>query len=67
MKTIYRITVGNIGTAHEGTNKKQALAVFKEYVSQSATGYGRASGENVTLWENDEPTREHLGTLNTEN
>jgi len=45
---------------HSGHNCRAANRAFREYVSQSKTGYGRASGENVTLSCNDEPIREYF-------
>lgn len=64
MKNSYEVIVGNIGTTHQGNNLKEALKVFAEYKNQSIQNYGRASGEDVTLWINSEPTKEFFGTIN---
>ncbi len=56
----YSVTVGNIGTVFDGANERAALRAFREYVSQSKAGYGRASNENVTLFANEEPIREYF-------
>ena len=56
----YNVNVGNIGSVYSGRNCRAAKRAFREYVSQSKTGYGRASGENVTLTCNDEPIKEYF-------
>ena len=43
----YDVIVGNIGSVHRGTNKQEATNGFREYVSQSKAGVGRAGGEDV--------------------
>lgn len=58
MKNSYSVNVGNIGTVFDGSNQRKAIRAFREYVNQSKAGYGRASGENVTLFCNGEPLRE---------
>ena len=60
MKT-YEVTVGNLGTAYRGNSKKDAQAEFKYWVSQSQLPRGRASGEDVTYWEDNEPLIEFEG------
>lgn len=59
----YQVVVGNIGTVYDGTNKVEALKDFEEYKEQSESDVGRAGGENVVLFENDEPIKEFTGTL----
>ena len=54
----YAVIVGNLGTVFDGANQRKAIRAFREYVSQSKAGYGRASGENVTLTRDGEPMRE---------
>ena len=46
----YEVVVGNIGTVYSGPSQVKAAADHKEYVDQSRTGYGRASGESVTTF-----------------
>ena len=57
----YEVIVGNIGTVHEGQSGSEAKRVFAEYKDQSKSGYGRASGESVTILEDGEPILEHFG------
>ena len=49
----YSVIVGNIGTIDHYPTKKAGLKDFAEYVRQSKTGYGRAAGESVALFDND--------------
>ncbi len=56
----YNVNVGNLGSVYSGHNCRAAKRAFREYVNQSKTGYGRASGENVTLETNGEITREYF-------
>lgn len=56
MKT-YTVNVGNIGNIDAET-RKAADATFREYAKQSRQGYGRASGETVTLMIDGEPVKE---------
>lgn len=58
----YQVTVGNIGTVYDGTNKREAEEAFQEYMEQSRSGPGWAwvSCEDVALWENGEPIREFV-------
>ena len=55
----YRVTVGNIGLVHEGNNPVEARGVYGDYKRQSQSGYGRAAGEPVILWRNDEVSIEY--------
>lgn len=57
----HEVVVGNIGTVYSGTSKLDALAKYKEYVSQSKANYGRAAGESVTLFTDNEIAKEYLG------
>lgn len=59
----YQVIVGNIGIVYHGNNKTDALNHFEEYKEQSESGVGRAGGENVVLFENDQPIKEFTGTL----
>jgi hypothetical protein len=62
----YEVTVGNIGCVHCGYDEETARRIFKEYVSMSTSGYGRAAGESVVLWENTEPIEEHQGAYDVQ-
>lgn len=57
----YQVIVGNIGTVYDGSNEKEATKHFREYKRQSERGLGRAGCEPVTLMEDNEVKREHLG------
>ncbi len=50
----YQVIVGNIGTVTTTDSKKQALADFASYAEAAKSPYGRASGEEVTLFEDGE-------------
>lgn len=58
----YEVIVGNIGCVYSGPSYPTSLRDYREYVSQSEPGYGRASGEDVTLMEDGSPIHEHLGS-----
>ena len=59
----YCVAVGNIGRVHSGNNQVEAEKHFAEYVSQSKANYGRAAGESVTLYKDDEPIKDYIGTV----
>ncbi len=59
MKNNYEVVVGNIGSVHQGHNRRKAETIFKTYVEQSKDGYGRAGGEQVTLFQNDDIAKEY--------
>jgi len=63
----YEIVVGNIGTVVTTNLRQEAIKSYNDYVSFSKLDYGRAAGEDVTLFEDGEPIMEHTGHLNTEN
>lgn len=62
----YQVIVGNIGTVYAGPSKRKANAAFKEYVELSRQNYGRAAGESVTYFDDEEVIDEYYGT-NQEN
>lgn len=62
----FEVIVSNIGTVYSGNNYMQAMAKFGSYVKDSKANYGRAAGEQVTLFHNGEIKREYEGTLNKE-
>lgn len=55
----YQVIVGNIGTVYDGGDLNKAMENYKSYVAMSKLPAGRASGEDVTLMDNGEPTREY--------
>ena len=67
MKKQYIVIVGNVGAVFYSNNKKDAIAIYKEYVKISDSSGGRIGGEDVTLFCNDEPLCEHLGVLHNDN
>lgn len=66
-QVFYEVIVGNIGTVHDGFNKAAALKDYTHYVTASKSPYGRASGEDVTLWRDGEIIKEHIGTTRESN
>ena len=62
----YEVYVGNIGCVYSGSNERQAQKDYVEYVEQSKTNYGRAAGENVTLFKDGEPAYEFVGSIEKE-
>lgn len=47
----YRVMVGNLGIAHAGNDKNEALGRFNHYVKASNNGFGQVGFESVQLWE----------------
>ena len=67
---VYRVTITGyargtvwegVETVWEGDDLREAEAVFKEYVTDSRNGWGRAGDEDVTLFEGGEPIIEYYG------
>ena len=58
----YQVIVGNIGTVYDGGKRKAADNAFRSYKNDSRFNYGRASGEDVTLFCDGEPIKEWLGS-----
>jgi len=58
----YVVVVGNIGTVYSGTSQSEAIRKYGEYVAQSKSGRGRAGGEDVTLFKNDQPVTNYYGS-----
>jgi hypothetical protein len=52
---MYTVTVGNIGEVCETPDFDEALETYEEYREQSLSNYGRAAGETVVLWKENEP------------
>ena len=59
----FSVTVGNIGTIYDGESLEDAQKIFKDYIEASKSDYGRASGESVYLFRNDEIFEEYIGKL----
>ena len=56
----FSVLVGNVGHVHEGNNLMRARSVYADYVKQSQSPYGRASGEPVTLFHNGQIKAEYF-------
>ena len=56
----YQVVVGNVGTVYDGNNVREAMRVYRTYRVESMFGKGRASGEQVTLFEDGDIRRLHL-------
>ena len=56
----YEVIVGNIGRVYRGTSLLDSESTFNHYVSLSVLGQGRAAGESVTLFKDDEIVSEHV-------
>ena len=60
----YEVVVGNVGTVYRGPDRQKALEEYGAYVALSrAGGGGRASGQGVDLFEDDELILEHEGDV----
>jgi len=57
----YQVIVGNIGRVYDGENERDARKAYDEYVFISKQATGRAAGEDVTLFMNDDILCEHDG------
>lgn len=64
MSKEYIVIVGNIGTVYSGTDPMKAQSSYAEYVGQSVSGIGRASGEDVTLMCDGDEIQSHSGSSN---
>lgn len=61
----YEVVVGNIGTVYSGGSRKEADRKFAYYKEASISGsVGRATGEDVTMFCNDEICKEYVGAIN---
>lgn len=63
MLPTYEVIVGNIGTVYRGSDSHLAYIEYEEAVGASQSGYGRAAGEPVTLFEDGEVIKEHAPEL----
>jgi len=55
----YEVVASNVGTVYDGHDRDEAEEVFEDYVQRSRGERGRASHEDVVLYEDDEPIAEH--------
>lgn len=55
----YTVVVGNVGNVYSGKSKKEAAGVFEDYKNLSKMKSGRASGEDVSMFEDDELIASH--------
>ena len=62
MKNTYTVSIGNVGNI-DYSSKKLAEDCYKTYVTLSVNNEGRAAGEAVTLFKNDEILKEYYGTM----
>ncbi len=62
----YTVIVGNIGQVADTTDNREAVRQYLSYVIDSRNNYGRAAGESVTLFCDDEIIREYVGTIQPE-
>jgi len=58
---MYNVIVSNIGVVYEGRSRKLANETFELYKDLSTDGYGRAGGEDVTLFIAGEIEKNHWG------
>lgn len=63
----YDVVVSNLGTVHSGEHHLEAFKTYRAYVKDSQATFGRASGEDVTLYENGEPVQEYVGRYSRSN
>jgi len=58
------VNVGNIGNI-ACESAVEAVQTYREYVSQSMSEVGRAGGEDVYIFMDDEPIVEFYGSIST--
>ena len=61
----YEVIAGNIGSVYLGNDRAVARERMQTYIEQSKSNSGRAGGESVTLFRNDEIFDEYIGTLDS--
>lgn len=62
-RAAWSVIVGNIGTVCADVDEQTARKDFSTYLLQSMSNYGRAAGESVSLWYDNEPVQEYQGTV----
>jgi hypothetical protein len=55
----YSVIHVNIGEIHAGDKERDARAAFNDAVTDSKAGYGRGAHEQVVLFRDGEPMKEH--------
>ena len=58
-KFLYEVIVQNVGKVWEGTSGFDAFREYSAWVGKSKRGEGRAAGEGVVLFKNNEIMKEH--------
>ena len=59
----YEVLVGNVGRVMATNDRAEANKTFDAYVAKSRSNIGRAAGESVTLFADNEIRSEYLGEL----
>lgn len=59
-RPVYEVIVSNIGKVYETTMEADARNMYDSYVRTSLSGYGRAHGEAVMLFCDDEILEDHV-------
>ena len=60
MTTKYQLYVDNIGKVWEGNDPKEATSTFDHYKQRSLSGFSRAGGEAITLFEDGDISQEYI-------
>ena len=50
----YEVLVSNVGKVYDGYSRADAIRTYLYYKGQSEKRYGRASGEDVTIYRDNE-------------
>jgi hypothetical protein len=66
MECNFQVVVGNIGTVYSGNQLRVALETYRDYRKLSKEERGRAGGEPVTLFHNNEIMREYIPEVGRE-
>ncbi len=67
MASNIEVIVGNVGSVYYGTDRRHADGVFNDYVMTSKDcPIARCAGESVTMIQDGEIIREHVGTVDTD-
>lgn len=66
MHNKYTVIVSNVGIVVENGDYQTAIKAYTEYVQQSKSYYGRASGEDVVILQNEEILFEYFGANSRE-
>jgi len=62
-KHTYEVVVGNVGTVYNGPSLDEAEDWYDSYAraSEREPNHTRVAGEDVTLFKDGEPVKEHIG------